>query len=336
MSVNLGRGVAVLGDINVDVLMRVPAYPQPGGDALAERLTTQVGGSAANTAVVLARLGLATRLIGRVGQDEWGALALRTLSEAGVDVHHVQRDACYATGLFCIPVTPDGERTMFGHRGANPQTDPAGLAADSLADVQLLHLSGYALLAAPQREAARRAIELAERAGALISLDTGLLPALTVTESIGDLLPRLAICVLGPDEAQALSGIEAPREAALALVRRGARRVGLKLGAEGCWLVDARGAAHIPGFQLQALDTTGAGDAFSAGLIYGCLHGMSLPAMGTLANALGGLATMVLGTGAALPGRAEAAHFLTAHLAGSSGEQRRWLDEVLQALGQRE
>ena len=148
--------ILLLGDINVDVLMDVPVYPPPGGEAVTERLITRLGGSAANTAVVLSRLGLEARMLGRVGSDPWGQLALAALAEAGVGLELVQQDEAVATGLMFTAVTPDGERTMFGQRGANPLTDPSAISPDILGGADLLYLSGYALLEVPQREAAAR------------------------------------------------------------------------------------------------------------------------------------------------------------------------------------
>ncbi len=328
-----GCEVATLGDINVDVLMSIPAYPPPGGDATTEHIVTRVGGSAANTAIVLAKLGVAVRLIGRVGKGLWADLALRALSESGVDIAAVQRDLSVSTGIFFIPVTPDGERTMFGYRGANARTDPAAIDRDTLDDARILHVSGYALLESPQREAAGRAIELAQQNGIAISLDMGLPAALNATGDIRRLLPRLSICVLGVDEARALVDAGTPSEAASALIDRGVQVVGLKLGAAGCVIADASRIEPVPALDVAAVDTTGAGDAFGAGLIFGWLRGLSLPATGRLATALGSLATTAWGAGPALPGRTEVIDLLHGHLSTTgSNERATWITEVLTAI----
>jgi len=313
--------------------MAVPSYPPPGGDGLAERIMIRAGGSAANTAVVLAKLGVATKLIARTGDDVWAEVGLRALAESGVDVASVQRDNQASTGLIFIPVTPDGERTMFSHRGANARTDPAAIGPDALDGVRMLHVSGYAFLESPQREAAWRAIELAEQSGVAISLDTGLQPALSLTDDLLRLLPHLAMCVLGMDEAQALVGSTSPADTVAALIECGARTVGLKLGADGCLLADAAHVYHLPAFEVLTVDTTGAGDAFGAGLIFGRLRGLSLPAAGTLATALGSLATTVWGGGSVLPGRAEVIGLLRDHLdEGGTDERAAWIDEVLSVI----
>ena len=207
-------------------------------------------------------------------------------------------------------VTPDGERTMFGQRGANPHTDPATISPDSLRGVDLLHLSGYALLQAPQRQAALRALDLALREGLPVTLDTAYLPALQMPEVLRQCLPGLDACILGLPEAGAMLGAGEPEAAVSALLEAGVRLAALKLGAAGCLLADGATRCISPAFPVDVVDTTGAGDAFSAGVIYACLHGLSLPALGVLANALGGLATTIPGAGMALPGREETLAFL--------------------------
>jgi ribokinase len=324
--------VAVFGDINVDALMPVRAYPSPGGDALSQRVITLAGGSAANTAIALARLGVATRMIGRVGDDVWAEVALRPLIEAGVDVVGVQRDTLAPTGLFFIPVTPDGERTMFGQRGANARIEPASIDTSLLDGARILHVSSYALLEAPQRDAARRAIDRAAHERIGLSLDVGVLPALTATDEIRRLLPQLSICVLGLEEALALVDARSPADAVAALVERGSRMVGLKLGAQGCLLGDASGVVHLPAFEVDVVDTTGAGDAFGAGLIFGRLRGLSLPAAGTLANALGSLAATVWGGGPALPRRDVLVSFLREQAARLGDERSRPISDVLHEI----
>jgi ribokinase len=198
--------VVTLGDITVDIIAFIPRYPAPGGDGLAERMEVHGGGSAANTATVLARFGVDVSIIGRVGRDSFAEQALAPLAEAGVDLSCVQRDDEVITGIMFIPVTPDGERTLFGYRGANPRLDPALLDEECIAQADVFHLSGYALLAEPQRSAARRAVEMAHRAGVAISLDAGLEAAAKATEEVRALLPLVDLIFPNQAEAEHLTG----------------------------------------------------------------------------------------------------------------------------------
>src|SRR5512142_3130041 len=151
----------VLGDLNADVLLSIPYYPSPGGDIVTDSYAVQAGGSAANTACALARLGLDVSLIARVGKDSWGEQVRAAVEQAGVRADLIQQDPAAPTGLAFVPVLPGGERTLFCARGANEATDPSAILPECFAGIDWLHLSGYALLHAPQQQAAARALELA-------------------------------------------------------------------------------------------------------------------------------------------------------------------------------
>lgn len=116
--------VIALGDINLDIMAYIPRYPSCGDDGLAGRASVQSGGSAANTAIVLAQLGVDVGLISRVMTDPLSEWVLAELTEAGVELSAVQRDHETMMGLMFIAVTPNGERTIFGYRGANARTSP--------------------------------------------------------------------------------------------------------------------------------------------------------------------------------------------------------------------
>lgn len=320
--------VVVLGDLNIDALLSVPAYPAPGGDALATASHLGAGGSAANAAIVLAKLGQPSRLLARLGSDAWADAALRALAQAGVDTQTIQRDGAASTGLFFIPVTPDGERTMFGLRGANVRLDPHTVEP-ALAGARWLHVSGYALLETPQRDAALRALDLAQAQGVPASVDAGRLLAWQHPDLLRRLLPRLALCVLDREAARGVVGeVAGPAEAAEALTAAGVGLAALTLGAQGAYLQSGSQIVRQPPFAVDVVDTTGAGDAFSAGLIFAQLRGLSLPAAATLAAALGALAVQAWGAGPALPGRAEAAAFLRARRSPPDAA----LDEALSVL----
>ncbi|MDZ4158617.1 MAG: PfkB family carbohydrate kinase, partial [Anaerolineaceae bacterium] len=169
-----------------------------------------------------------------------------------------------------------------------------------LSDAAMLHLSGYALLESPQREALQRAVALAQAGGIPISLDTALDPALRCPDDMRRLLPGLTICALGLEEAAALLGSDNPDEAIERLLALRVKIAAIKLAGKGCLLASEAEKVRIPPFIVPSVDATGAGDAFCAGLIYGWLNGLSLSATGVLAGALGALATTALGGGGSL------------------------------------
>lgn len=321
--------VVTLGDINVDIIASIPRYPAPGGDGLAERVEVHSGGSAANTATVLAHFGVEVGVIGRVGRDAFAEQALARLAEAGVDLSCIQRDDEFITGLIFIPVTPDGERTMFSYRGANPRLDPALLDEKCIAQADVFHLSGYALLAKPQRSAARRAVEAAHRAGVAISLDAGLAAA-RVTEEVRALLPLVDLIFPNQAEAEHLTGSSDVREAVKVLLGYGIETVALKLGERGCVVGSGGEVFSVPTFAVEVQDTTGAGDSFDAGFILGRLWGLGVRESAILANALGALAASTVGAGDALPGPEKARALLQRCL--SDPDWRDWEGEITRVL----
>jgi ribokinase len=287
--------VIALGDLNVDIIAHFAHYPSKGGDALAYSTEIHCGGSAANAAITLARLGVRVGLISRVGPDSWALKALHCLKSAGVEAGGLQRDPVAMTGLMYVVVTPDGERTILGYRGANVFTDPNQIQEEYIQTAKLFHLSGYALLAEPQRSAAMLTLEMACRHGLTVTLDPGLTISQAALDEMHALLPVVNILLPSLSEAQKLTGMVTPEDCAEALLDRGCRVVALKMGREGCLLVSQKGLTHIPGFTVSARDSTGAGDSFAAGFITGCLGGLSLHSAAILGNALGAIAAARVG-----------------------------------------
>jgi ribokinase len=302
--------VVVFGDINVDVLMPISSFPVSGEDAMASSITVCQGGSGANTSIVLSKLGVSVQMIGRTGSDYWGKIARQSLQDCGIDLRAVSRDPKLSTGLIFIPVTENGERTLFSFRGANASITPENIKSEAIKAEHFLHLSGYTFLRSPQREATWRLVEMAQQTGARISLDSGIAPVNQANPELVKLLPLLSTLILGVTEAKSLTGAETKDGAVQALIESGVNLVGLKLGSEGCLIANSDGEIHVPPFPVQVIDTTGAGDAFSAGMIYSQLKSLPLPCAGILANALGGLATTVLGGGWFFPHSAAVIRFI--------------------------
>jgi ribokinase len=293
--------VIALGDINVDIIAHFSSYPDKGEDALAYSTEFHCGGSAANTAMALAQMGLEVTLISRVGPDSLALKALNSLSEAGVIPIGLQRDPAAMTGLMYVVVTPDGERTILGHRGANVFTDPAQIREEAIRDAKLLHLSGYALLEDPQRSAALLALEIACRHGLTVTLDPGMSVPRAALDEIRALLPTVDILMPNLSEAQQLTGLTVPQDCALMLLDAGVEVVALKLGREGCLIGSAEGFFHVSGFAVEARDSTGAGDYFDAGFIAGFLGGLDWHSAAVLGNAMGAMATARVGAGTSVP-----------------------------------
>jgi ribokinase len=267
-----GRGgarILVLGDVMVDVVARLDGAVAPGSDAPA-RIAFQGGGSAANVAAWLAAAGTPSVLVARVGKDERGSAAAAELRATGVDAR-LTADPDRPTGTCVVLVAPGGERTMLPDAGANDRLAPGDLPDELLAPGRHLHVSGYALLRPGSRAAARSAIERARTRRMTVSVDPSsaalLSPAfLELARGAGLLLPNVA-------EARALTGERDPVRAASRLAES-VPEVVVKLGRLGALWTDARETRRVEAASVPApIDSTGAGDAFAAGLLAARLDG---------------------------------------------------------------
>ncbi|MFT4219836.1 MAG: carbohydrate kinase family protein [Microbacterium sp.] len=303
--------VLLLGDLNVDLVLDVPALPPPGGESVATRQRVGFGGSAANTAVVLSRLGASCALVCCVGDDEWGALAAAGLAEAGVDTSLVRRTAADGTSVNIVAVTADGERTMYAYRGASALLTDAAVPRD-LRGAGMLHVSGYALLAEPQRSAARVAAESARERGVRVSLDVPVDLVRSAPDQLRAFLPLVDVVAIGSDDAQLLTGTGG-EDAAREIAALGPGLVAVKRGDQGVLLVAGAQRVTLPAPRVDAVDSTGAGDSFCAGLLFALHAGASLEAAGLFANACGAAAVCSPGAGASLPGRADVARVIDAY-----------------------
>jgi len=295
--------IVVLGDINIDICAGLDAPPALGQDCLASRLEFHCGGVGANTAIALARLGAPVRLLGSTGRDWFSSFALQRLARAGVDVSRVQQTEHAMTGVMFIAIGPDGQRTIFGSRGANAEagcvtSDGAGSLLDGATN---FHLMGYSFLSAPVANLAKLLLGAARQRGICISMDVGSAPSRLVPEDILRAAAEVDVMFANAEEAAALTGQADPHQAWGALERAGTGDVILKLGPGGCLLRIDGELRRVPSFPARAVDTTGAGDAFTAGFLRARLQGWSKAECAVLANATGAAAAEVMGAGECMP-----------------------------------
>jgi ribokinase len=293
--------ILILGDINVDIIGRTKAWPRPGDDCLAPHLELHCGGVAANTALALNRWGVNARLVGCVGDDDFGGFLLKELREDGVDTRRVQRTTRAMTGLVYINVTPDGERTFFGSRGANRLVLPVRGAAALFDRSAGAHLMGYNFLDPGPERTARQILKALHARNRWVSLDVGMEPSKTIPRKILQLLRHADILFLSRDEAVALTGFGDPRKAFREFQKAGAREVVMKLGKRGCLISDSGTLLEVPAFSVRTVDSTGAGDAYVAAFLQARLRGWSAAEAALAANAAGAAAVGVVGAGKMLP-----------------------------------
>jgi len=250
--------LATLGDVMLDVIVRLDEPLAPGDDVRA-RTRTGAGGQAANVAAWAASLGAGARCIAKRGDDAAGELVARELAAHGVEL--AGPVGAGATGVVVSIVGADGERSMASDRGVAPSLAPDELDPAWL-DCDVLHLSGYALLREPISGAALLAARLARERGARLSVDVA---AWTEIRAFGPVRFRELLDALAPD---VLFATEAEWEM-LGGAYLGAPTGVVKRGARGCTVLTEDARLDLASLEADVVDTTGAGDALAAGFLIG-------------------------------------------------------------------
>ncbi|MFI5956911.1 carbohydrate kinase family protein [Cryptosporangium sp. NPDC051539] len=289
----------VVGDLATDIVIRTEGPPAVGSDRPAQ-IRYSGGGAAANTAAWLARAGVPVTLAARVGDDAPGRDRIAELVAAGVEPA-VAIDTELPTASIAVLVDGDGERTMFPDRAAADRLDAADvIAAVERPDVRHLHLSGYALLDAGSRKAGLAALETAGRRGITVSVDAASAAPLEAVgaERFLGWIAGIDLLLANAAEAAVLTGLADPSVSAARLATV-VRTAVVKDGAGGAWWRGENGAAWVAAEPARrVVDTTGAGDAFAAGLLAAWLSGAG-PAGALAAGARAG--TLAVGLPGARP-----------------------------------
>lgn len=293
---------AVIGSINMDMTLSVPRFPAAGETLTGGNFQTSPGGKGANQAIALGRLGAPVRMAGRVGDDAFGKRYLERFRQSGVDVRAVDVAAGAATGVADILVNAEGENCIVIAPGANGLCDLEWLdrALEATADCEIFLLQ----LEIPLDTVAE-AVRRLRKMGKTILLDPA--PAVPLPENV-----LSAVDFLTPNETElkaVTSGL--PEDAGIEervrhLVGGSGRVVVHKRGADGAYIGTRDGIERVPGFSVQAVDTTAAGDTFNAGLAAGLAMGWPLKEAVRLANAAGALAVTAYGAQEGMPTLAQA------------------------------
>lgn len=290
--------VVVVGSANVDLVVPVEALPRPGQTVLGGDHLQAPGGKGANQAVAAARLGRAVAMVGRVGDDDLGGQLRAVLADAGVDTSHTHVTADVPTGVALITVDAAGENTIAVSPGANARLTPADVAA---AD----GLLGAAAVTLLQLEIDLDTVAAAvARAGGTVVCNPAPAAALPA-----EVLAGIDVLVPNRGELALLAGVPHPDtlDAVVVAARSlpGDGAVVVTLGGDGALVVDGDTVAHVPAVPVEAVDTTGAGDAFCGGLADGLARGLDVVAAARWASRVAALATTRRGAQAGLPTRDE-------------------------------
>ena len=297
--------VAVVGSINMDLVVRSPRFALAGETILGHAFHTIPGGKGANQAVAARRMGGEVAMIGRVGDDEFGLTLSRNLATEGINTECLQITAAESTGVALITVDDSGENTIIVVPGANGRLtvedieEAHGLITD--ADILLMQLE----IPLPVVE---RAAQIASESGVTVILNAAPARALA-----GPLLSAVDYLVVNETEALLVAGTTSgsPEEAARTLHSTGVRNVVVTLGPEGSLLVPSEGASvSVPAYRVRPVDTTAAGDGFAGAFAVALADGAPAPEALRWGNAEGALAVTREGAQPSLPTRSEVERFM--------------------------
>lgn len=297
----------------VDHLIVVPEYPPFDSKTRFLEHELSAGGQTATAMATLQRLGLKTAYAGRFGSDEEGRYGLQSLKYEGVDVEYAEViDGTANQIAFIIVDAKSGERTIIWDRDSRlsylPEEAPVELAARG----RVLHMDAH------DPPACRLMAMAAHAAGAIVSVDVD-----NIYEGLPDLLPLIDVLIGSSEFPQKLTGISDERSALVELkARYGCAVVGMTLGARGAIAYCEGKFIESPAFAVPGgcRDTTGSGDAFHGGLIYGLLRGEEIETSLRIANAVAALKCRELGARAALPIESELKEFLQAQISSSQSD----------------
>jgi ribokinase len=278
--------IVVLGDIAIDIVSRLRKPLARGSDASAT-IRIMPGGSGANVAVWLARLGAPVSFIGRVGDDPFGRWLADDLRREGVNpVLTIDHER--GTGVIQVLVEPDGERTMVPDRGANAVWASGDIPEALIASASLLHVVGYVLLDEESRRGALTAMVHARVHGVAISLDPSSHAPLEAlgADGLWSMVGQVTILLPNRHEAQLLSGETDPAHA-LRVLGQQARIVAVKLDKDGCIAGEGNRVYRAPAPQAAIVNATGAGDAFDAAFLARWMTGGDVEAACRAGVALG-------------------------------------------------
>jgi len=266
------------GALNVDKIYQVGRIARQGEESFILSMSESSGGSAANTIVGLARLGAKTGFIGKVADDQEGHLLLNDFRTEGVNTDGIVIAKHGHSGAVFAFIDRKGERALYVHPSVNDNLTFEDIDLQYASQAEFLHLTSM------DEKPYRTQMELIKQlAKAKVCLDPGEIYARKGLGKLRPLMKRSYAVMPSENELRMLTG-KGFKEGAEALLREGSHIIAVKLGEKGCYVTDGKENYLIKPFKTKVVDTTGAGDAFCAGFLYGLINGKDLYECGRLGN----------------------------------------------------
>lgn len=293
-----------IGHILIDTRVRVSDFGCEERENKILDLNYGVGGSAANVAIGFTRLGGRCTLVGKIGMDSFGRMAVDELMKENIGLDHVKVDMIEKTGFSIVLINSRGEISLFGSKGAAENLEPADIISIKPGGCE------YAHIASLRMDTSIAAAELAKRDGLFVTFDPGRELSTRGIQFLIPIFPHLDLLLLNSKEALALTGIEDPEQSAAALRKAGAKNVIVKLGGRGVYFLTDKDEGIAPAYKVEAIDTTGAGDAFATGLLISLGEGFDFKEAIRYASAVAAIKVTRLGSHS-IPAKKEVEEFLS-------------------------
>lgn len=290
--------VVGFGALNVDKLFKVNRIAHAEEESFIKTYSEACGGSAANTMVGLARLGRKVGFIGKAGLDKEGNMLLEDFVKEGVDTQGIIRAKYGESGTVMGFVDEQGQRALYIHSGANDSIASEELKKNYASNAQFLHLSSF--VGEKSFQTQKELLENLPKS-VKVSFDPGALYARKELDQLEPFIKKAYVLMPNALELELITGEKDPRKGADLLIKKGVQIVAVKLGSNGCYITDGTQQHQIEAFKVPVVDTTGAGDAFCAGFLYGLLNKKSLLECGRIGNFVASRCVMKFGARAGLP-----------------------------------
>ncbi len=303
--------IVVLGGINMDLVSMTPRFPQAGETVVGSRFLTYPGGKGANQALAAARMGATTAMVGRVGNDMFGPQLLAGLESDGIDVSGISVSPGVSSGIAVIDIDDSAQNRIIQILGANDACGPDEARAVTRS---LVRASTVLLQLEVSPELSMQVASDAASQGKRVILDPGPVRPEPLPE---EFFQYCNVITPNETEAEALVGFPvsdpgSAERAARWLVGQGVELAIIKLGAQGAYYVTSGGGAYVPPFQVEAVDSVAAGDAFNGALGVALAEGREIPEAVRIASAAGALAVTRSGAQDSMPTREEVEALLRA------------------------
>ncbi|BAA78921.1 ATP-dependent 6-phosphofructokinase [Aeropyrum pernix K1] len=290
---HLVQAVAV-GHALVDLRLYVERIPGVDEEAVIKDETRSVGGSAANVAVVLRRLGVQSGIIGKIGLDDFGRIAVDNLMREGVDISGLRVSLRDRTGFSVVVRDKEGSITIYSFKGAAEKLEPGEIDADAIGRSKHVHVASL------RPDTTLKTVEIAKKRSITVSWDPGRVLSKMGAERLANIISKVDIIFVNRNEAKNLTGYHDYRQAARHLKKLGPKIVVIKLGASGSYILYSDGEVFVPAIKPErVVDTTGAGDSYAAGFIAGLLRGYTIEKASLYATIVASIKVSRLGSNAA-------------------------------------